>query len=131
MAVTLETVDKVVGQTQVNGPRLTFSLDRVTAREIVSARVRAECERVAEGGSIFRSPVVPTAQETMLNGPPAAKRDVRPNVDRQIAVALEAIESGRVIMLVNGAQIADLDASLSIVPFSEATFVRLVPLAGG
>ena len=132
MSITLETVDKVAGAREIKGPRLTFSLDRVTAREIVCARVRAECERVAEGGSIFDPPVTPTAHETMLNAPPRAKREPkRPDVNDQIAVALGAIESGRVIMLFDGTQIADLDTTLPIAPFSEATFLRLVPLAGG
>lgn len=131
MSITLETIDKVAGLREIKGPRLTFSLDRVTAREIVCARVRAECERVVEGGSIFAPPVTPSAHETTLNGPRKKREPKRPDVNEQIAVALGAIESGRVIMLVDGAQVADLDTTLPIAPFSEATFLRLVPLAGG
>ena len=131
MSVTLETIDKVAGLREIKGPRLTFTLDRVTAREIVCARVRAECELVAEAGSIFAPPVAPSVHETTLNGARKKCETKPPNVNEQIAVALDAIERGRVIMLVNGAQVADLDTTLPIAPFSEATFLRLVPLAGG
>jgi hypothetical protein len=132
MELTLETVDKVAGLPKTQGPSLTFSLDRVTPREIVRARVRAECGRIAAGGSIF-APLVPaTARESLLNGPRVSKRAPEdPDVEAQIALALEAVESGRVIVLVNGAQIHDLDAPVPISPYGEVTFLRLVPLAGG
>jgi hypothetical protein len=130
MAVTLETVDKVVGLPEIKGPELTFTLDRVTAREIVRARVRAECERIAEGGSIFSDRVAPDEREVLLNG---ARRQhaTKPEVDHQIEVALAAIEAGRVIVLFNGRQVTDIDAPLAVAEFSTATFIRLVPLAGG
>jgi len=126
--VTLETVDKVVGLPEVQGPRLTFRLDRVTAREIVAARVRAECERGTRNASIFCAPSVPSERELTLNGP--ARRETV-NVERQIELALDAVSGGDVIMLFNGQQIRELDEPLAIAPFSEATFLRLVPLVGG
>ena|SRR5271166_5843712 len=130
MTVTLETIDKVVGLPEVQGPRLTFRLDRVTPREIVAARVRAECERAGRVENIFSLPFEPSERELALNGPRRLK-PVEVDVDRQIEVALDAASAGRVIMLFNGTQISGLDEPLAISPFSEATFLRLVPLAGG
>jgi hypothetical protein len=130
MALILETVDKVVGLPEIPGPDLTFSLDRITAREIVSARVRAECERISEGGSIFAARVIPDEREVLLNGP-RPKTASKPEVERQIEIALDAVACGRVIVLFNGTQVADLDEPLPTASRSTVTFLRLVPLAGG
>jgi hypothetical protein len=129
MSVVINTVDKVLGSPSAEGPQLSFQVDRITAREIVSARVRMEVERYNnEGESGFVGCFVPAKEECELNGP---RRRRELDADRQVEVALDAVRKGRVIILFNGAQVTDLDADLLVTPVSEARFLRLVPLVGG
>ena len=43
----------------------------------------------------------------------------------------KSLRKRRVILLFNGIQVEDIDAPLLLTPVSEASFLRLVPLAGG
>lgn len=52
-------------------------------------------------------------------------------LEPQVAMAIEAVEKRRVIMLIDGRQVTDLDESFLLTPNSEARFIRLVPLVGG
>jgi hypothetical protein len=132
MTVILKTIDQVPGAPTVEGPHLSFQVGRVTAREIVRARVRAETERhnSEREPSKFAGLVQPPEEERQLN----PKRPELPralDAERQIEVALEAVRKGRVIILFNGEQVTDIDAPLIVTPVSEARFVKLVPLVGG
>jgi hypothetical protein len=132
VAVILETVDQVPGSSTVKGPRLSFRVAEVTAREIVRTRVRIEVERHNSDPqpSRFVGLIEPPKEEQALNGP-RRERPRRLDVESQIAAALEAVRRGRVIILFNGEQVGDLDAPLLVTPVSEARFLRLVSLAGG
>jgi hypothetical protein len=132
VAVSLKTVDQVPGRPTVEGPRLSFRIGQVTAREIVRARVCIEVER--HNGALqprdHLGLIETPREERELNAP----RPVRPpllDVESQIEVALDAVRRGRVINLFNGEQVCDLDAPLVVTPVSEARFLRLVPLVGG
>src|SRR5262249_47275914 len=132
MSVVLKTVDQVLGSPKTEGPRLSFPVGRITAREIVRERVRLEVERhnSSEPHCGFVSLIAPAKEERELNVPRGPKR--RPlDAERQIEVALEAVRKGRVVILFNGAQVSDLDTPLVVTPVSEARFLRLVPLVGG
>jgi len=131
MSVVLKTVDQVLGSPITEGPRLSFEVGRITARELVRERVRLEVERYnssePQRGLVL---VEPAKEECELNGARSVKR--RPlDAERQIAVALEAMRRGRVVILFNGVQVSDLDAPLVVTPISEARFLKLVPLVGG
>src|SRR5689334_16351469 len=133
MPVVVTTVDQVPGGGTVSGPRLAFAGERLTAREIIRGRVLAEVDRINSdddarrcvGGMIFQP-----AAERALNGPRRQQREGL-NPERQVETALAAVRAGRVIVLFNGTQVADLDAPLIVTPVSEARFLRLVPLVGG
>jgi hypothetical protein len=132
VSVVLRTVDQVLGSAVADGPQLAFADARVTARDIVQARVRIEVERynssAPEPGPVALFVPAPTERE--LNGERNARR--RPlEPERQIEVALAAVRSGRVIILFNGAQVDDLDAPLMVTPVSSARFLKLLPLVGG
>ena len=132
MSVVLKTVDQVLGSAMAEGPELSFEVGRITAHDIVCARVRLEVERHNSNAPdwSFVSLVTPAQEERELNGPRNAKR--RPlDAERQIEVALEAVRKRRVIILFNGAQVNDLDAPLVVTPISEARFLKLVSLVGG
>jgi hypothetical protein len=132
MSVVLKTLDQVLGSPMAEGPQLSFEVEHITARDIVRERVRLEVERYNSHGPewSFVSLVAPAREECQLNGSRNTKR--RPlDAERQIEVALEAVRKRRVIILFNGAQVNDLDAPLVVTPFSEARFLKLVPLVGG
>jgi len=132
MTIVLKTIDQVLGAPSVEGPVLSFQMGRVTAREIVRARVAAEVERhnTERRPRRFAGFVPPPEVERQLNAQrPDLPRPLDP--ERQIEVALDAIRTGRVIILFNGEQVSDIDAPLIVTPVSEARFLRLVPLVGG
>lgn len=96
MSVVVKTVDNVLGAPSADGPRLSFQVGRITAREIVRARVRMEVERYNnehQGGFII-SLFVPASEEAELNGPARVRRRVL-DADHQVEVALEAVRNGR------------------------------------
>jgi hypothetical protein len=132
MTVILKTIDQVPGAPTVEGPHLSFQVGRVTAREIVRARVRAEIERhnSEREPRKFVGLVQPPEEERQLN-PKRPELQRALDAERQIEVALEAVRKGRVIILFNGEQVTDIDAPLIVTPVSEARFVKLVPLVGG
>jgi hypothetical protein len=133
MSVVLNTVDQVLGAARSTGPQLLFPVDRVTARDIVRARVLMEVDRYNNAGAFADNAfnlTIPTDEEHALNGPRRSRRR-QLNAERQIEVALEAVRKGRIIIMFNGVQVSDLDAPLLVTPVSEARFLRLVPLVGG
>lgn len=132
MSVLVATIDQVPGARTTEGPRLTFRVGQITAREIICARIRAEVDlyNSVDAPRSYAGLVAPSADEQQLNGPYRERR--RPlDVEAQIAVAVEAVGARRVIMLFNGTQVDDLDAPLHVTPVSEARFLKLVPLVGG
>jgi hypothetical protein len=132
VAVIVKTMDQVPGAGTVDGPQLTFPHGQVTAREIVRSRVQAEVDlyNSADVPRTYVGLVTPGRDEVQLNSPRLQRRRTL-DVEAQIAVALEAVRAGRVIIMFNGLQIDDLDQPLFITPVSEARFLKLVPLVGG
>ena len=132
MTVLLKTVDQVPGASAVEGPELSFQVGRVTAREIIHARVTAEVERHNNEREPrpFVGLVQPPEREQQLN-PQRPELPRALSAERQIEVALDAVRKGRVIILFNGEQVTDIDAPLIVTPVSEARFLKLVPLVGG
>lgn len=132
MSVLIATMDQAPGSPMIEGPKLTFEVGQITARQIIRARVMAEVGRYnsADVPRAYNALVTPAPHEQQLNGPHRERR--RPlDVEAQIAVAVEAVVKRRVIILFNGAQVDDLDAPLLVTPVSEARFLKLVPLVGG
>jgi hypothetical protein len=133
MSVVLNTVDQVLGAARSAGPQLSFPVDRITARDIVRARVLMEVHRYNNASAFADNALnltIPADEEHALNGPRRSRRREL-NAERQIEVALEAVRKGRIIIMFNGVQVSDLDAPLLVTPVSEARFLRLVPLVGG
>lgn len=131
MSIVLNTVDQVPGSRTVEGPSLRFKVGRITARDIICARVYDEVERYnkAEAPATFIGLVVPAPDERELNSPQRQRRPLDPAA--QIDAALGAFKARRVILLFNGEQVTDLDEPLLVTPVSEARFLKLVPLVGG
>ena len=130
MSIMLRIIDKDIGAAEVAAPDLLVPLLTISAREILRLRVEAEVEIYNETQGASRLLVQPHPRETELN---SGRKDRfrKLALEPQVAAAVEAVEKRRVIMLLDGRQITDLDETFVLTPASEARFVRLVPLRGG
>ena len=113
---------------------LQLTAERTTVREIIRARVHQEVRAhnaLAEGGR-FNGLVQPTAEEEELNRPARSRRRRRRiDADKQTAVAWDAFERGRILLLVDDRQRTDIDEELVVTPQTTVVFLKLVPLVGG
>ena len=101
MSVMLKIIDKEIGAAEIAAPDLLVPLLTVSAREILRLRVEAEVERYNEtcGASVLL--IAPHWRETELN--PERKLQFRAlKLEPQIAMAIEAVEKRRVVMLLDG-----------------------------
>ncbi len=114
-----------------NPVRLTFASERITARELIERRVRAEVEAYNRSpGEYFRGLVAPAEAELAVNSYKLRKRKPL-DVAEQCARAISAFERNAFFMLAGDRQIEDLDEVLVVTPGFEVQFVKLVPLVGG
>lgn len=130
MSVMLKIVDKQMGAAEIVAPDLLVPLLTVSAREILKLRVEAEVERYNDTAGAAALLVEPHWRETALN-PDRQQRFRALKLEPQVALAIEAVEKRRIIMLLDGHQVTDLDETYLLTPASEARFIRLVPLKGG
>ena len=135
MSIVLETIDQVPGAGSTPGPQLSFKVGRITARDIVAARVELEVERYNSAPETEAPRLVglvaPPPVELELNGPRRERSRRKLDAGTQTEIALDAVRRGRVVIMFNGVQVRDLDEALVVTPVSEARFLKLVPLAGG
>jgi hypothetical protein len=107
-----------------------LSSERMTARELISARVRTEAAlSVGAISGNHRILVEPTAEEKALNS--GVKEHTVVGVKEQILKALTAFEDNVFFLLVDDKQIGDLEDIVVIRPDAVVTFLRLTPLKGG
>lgn len=122
MTMLVRILDQALGSAAAHLGDLPFALQVTTAREIVKAKVAAELAREREQLQQFAQAMEPWGVQPRLRDEALATAGQK---------ACAAIEAGRVIMLFEGRQVADLDAPLVLNAVSEARFIRLVPLVGG
>lgn len=105
--------------------------ERLTARELIAARVRHEVEAYnAKHEEVFEGLVQPSHAEVALNGYRMKERRSL-DVDVQIETALTAFERNGFFLLVDDRQVEGLDDLIVIGVATEVSFVKLVPLVGG
>jgi hypothetical protein len=110
---------------------LTFPTERITVRDLIRARVKQEVQDYnTRRPEFFRGLVQPSQSEQTLNGFKVPKTW---NIDseKQCARALEAFERNGFLLLVDDAQVDELDAVIDLEPQTTVTFLKLVPLVGG
>lgn len=102
-----------------------------TVRELIRSRVQQEVQRYNQDLTpVFRGLVQPEQSEQILNG--YRMQVSRPlDWERQYQRACASFERNGFLVLVDGAQVNDLDAPLELREDSEVQFVKLVPLIGG
>jgi hypothetical protein len=124
---------KIVDQTLGVHPPLTRELrlvsERTTVRELMKRRIDEEVAALNAGREDMRPLVVPTEQEARLNKAKVAERLV--DAGKQLEAAVEAFERTRIVVIVDGKQVRELDQPITVSPESEIRFLKLVPLVGG
>jgi hypothetical protein len=109
--------------------------ERVTLRDLVRARVRAEVARCnaelgTSGGGTFSGLVMPDGAVPAAQGfRMPAPRPV--DWERQADQAVEAFGRNGFFVLVGDRQVTDLDKVLDLSPGTDIRIIRLVQLVGG
>jgi ribosome-associated protein YbcJ (S4-like RNA binding protein) len=130
MSVALKIVDQTLGIHPPVIRELRLVSERITLRELLKRRIDEEVAGLnAGGGDEIKPLVAPMEQEVRLNGEKPTRRMVDP--ERQLAAAVEAFERRRIVIIVDGRQVLDLDQAIVVVPDTEVRFLKLVPLVGG
>jgi hypothetical protein len=124
---------KIVDQTLGVHPPLTRELrlvsERTTVRELIKRRIDEEVAALNAGREDLRPLVVPTEQEARLNESRSSHRTI--DAGMQLAAAVAAFERTRIVVIVDGKQVNELDQPITVSPDSEIRFLKLVPLVGG
>lgn len=132
MSTALRLIDETPGGEVTNEFTLVLVSERVSARDIIAARIEQEVKAFNEQPleEVFRGLVQPTETEEHLNGYRLKKRRV---IDpaRQIKNAVEAFGTNGFFMLVDDRQVESLDEEFVVTNETLVSFVKLVPLVGG
>ncbi|MEO0396767.1 MAG: hypothetical protein AAF243_12385 [Cyanobacteria bacterium P01_A01_bin.137] len=116
-----------------NGPILVldFLTEQITVRELIRSRVYQEVKDFnTQQPEFFRGLIQPTETEQTLNGYKLHKpRKI--NWETQFEKAIIAFQSNGFIILVDDAQVTELEDEITIAPETSVTFMKLVPLVGG
>ncbi len=129
--VTVRTFDESTLGALIDGPTLELPESRISVRELIERRVRAEVDRYnRERPERFYGLIQPSDVEEMLNGP--RKRTFREiSADAQVKIALDAFERQGFLVLLPSGQASSLDEEVTLYPDDSVSFLRLVPLIGG
>jgi len=110
---------------------LDFLTERVSARELIRARVYQEVSEFnARTPSLFRGLVRPRDAEQTRDGF-RLKAPHAIDWEEQFAHALTAFQTNGFILLVNDRQVEDLDQVIELRHDTSVSFLKLTPLVGG
>jgi hypothetical protein len=129
MSVALKIVDQTLGVYPYVTRELRLASERITLRELIRRRIDEEAREINAGSDDVRSLVTPSAPEAALNGDRSRRRAV--DADKQFEAAITAFQRNRIVVIVDGRQVQDLDHAIGVTPTTEVRFVKLVPLVGG
>lgn len=131
MPATLTIRDETTAGKTLREWKLEVLTERLSVRELIRSRVYQEVQdyNLAQPEH-FRGLVQPTDAEQTLNG---FKLKTRRQIDwkEQFDRAVEAFETGRILVLVNDRQAETLDEEIVVTPETEVSFLRLTLLVGG
>src|SRR5262245_11910582 len=108
MSVALKIVDQTLGIHPPITRELRLVSERITLRELLKRRIDEEVAALNAGRAEIRPLVAPTEQERRLNGEKPTHRSVV-DPERQLTAAVEAFERTRIVIIVDGRQVLDLD----------------------
>jgi hypothetical protein len=129
MSVALKIVDQTLGVDPPVRRELRLASERTTLRELIKRRIDEEVAELNAGSEDVRPLVTPTEQERRLNKEKPSRQRI--DAERQLAAAVEAFERTRIVIIVDGKQMLELDRPITVSPDTEIRFIKLVPLVGG
>jgi len=132
MALAVTIVDETTTGEIVRKTQLRLVSERLTLRELITQRIRAEVEKfnAQREHDLFVGLVQPTDTERKLNGYRLRKPRLI-SYDEQLALALRAFESNGYVVLIDDKQVDGLETAVTLTEHSKIGFLKLVPLVGG
>lgn len=110
---------------------VTFEIDLVTVKDIISNRVKAEVEFYNnKQPEYFNGLVEPSNAEKTLNGYKLKKKQMI-DAEQQVYIALAAFQNNRFFILVDNQQLEELDQQVRLTEQSLISFIKLTQLVGG
>jgi hypothetical protein len=131
MTATIHVLDESLAGERSNRRALVLPGEDVSVRELIRERVYQEVQdfNLARSG-VFRGLVQPAGAEPSGAGHVVSGgREV--DWRQQFALACDAFERKRLLVLIGDRQALELDERFTVAPGTEVSFVRLVPLVGG
>lgn len=131
MSATLTIHDETTSGQKTNTFTLECLTERMTARELIRARIYQEVQDYnLKEREYFRGLVQPTDAERVLSGYQLrANRKI--DWQEQFQRACQAFERNGFFLLVGGKKAKDLDQEFEVKVDTKVSFVKLVPLVGG
>ena len=131
MTTTLKITDQSTSGQSLGESMLELLTERITVRELIRSRVHQEVkDHNASTRSTFRGLVRPEGATHEGGGFRfSAPRTI--DWSKQFETAVEAFERRQILILLDGKQLSELDEEITVMPKSEVTFVKLLPLVGG
>ena len=131
MPLTLTLHDETLFGAKTDAVTLDFLNETVTVQELIRERVYEEVRQYnATTPEYFRGLVQPTNAEQTLNGTKLRERR-RVDWETQYKLALAAFQSNGFFILVDEQQVESLHETVKLMPTTQVSFVKLVPLVGG
>lgn len=111
---------------------LKFSQNRISAADLIAARVREEVAQYNQRAHDHLHFLVrPDEREIVLNGYDQSKPKKIIDPDKQIAIALQAFEQNGFFILADNRQLETLDETVYLHDKLIVNFIKLTPLVGG
>lgn len=128
---TITIQDQTLNGNILNELFLKFKSNRISAKELISERVRQEVAQYNQRAELAVNPhslVIPTECEMALNTPKSFKPI---DADKQIAIALQAFEQNGFFILADNRQLETLEDTVYLHDKLIVNFIKLTPLVGG
>jgi len=131
MATTLMIRDETTGGETLHELAVELITERITIRELIRSRVFQEVKDYnRKKPDFFRGLIQPTDAEQALNGYKVGRKK---HIDwqKQFDAAVAAFEGNRVVILIDDKQATDLEEEITVMPETQVSFLKLLPLVGG
>ncbi len=131
MRATVQVIDESPTGEQREVVFLRLASNRLTARELISSRVKSEVENHNnKPAEIFKGLIQPSEAERVLNGFRMKRRRTL-DAKAQVKIAIEGFNRNDYLLLVDDKQVESLDDEMCLTSDSVVSFVKLLPLVGG
>jgi hypothetical protein len=123
--------DELLNGTVTNQFEIQLDSNHLTVAELITKRVTIEIENYNKRlPTYFNGLIEPKEAERTLNGYKLKPKQLI-DVEKQVYIALDAFQKNGFFVLVDNAQLEELDQVVTLKSSSTISFVKLTPLVGG